>query len=317
MNKSALLFPGQGSQFIGMGLELYDAYDIAKDVFKEVDDSINFSLTKLMNHGDLEELTMTVNAQPAIMAVSIAVFRVLSKNLNLDVLSNVASFAAGHSLGEYSALCGVGAFSLSQTSKLLKTRGEAMQNSVPYGAGGMLALVNTDESSSNSLAKESSKIGVCEMANDNGAGQFVLSGEISAIEYAEKASKDFGIKRAVKLNVSAPFHSSMMKPASEIMNKALSDLEISELEIPVVANFTAEPNQNKSRIKDLLVNQVCGKVRWRETINFLYNQGVRSFIEVGPGKVLTTLAKRMYPECEVFNLSNPEGLDNYCNTINR
>lgn len=317
MNKAAVLFPGQGSQFIGMGLELYESYDIAQEVFKEVDDSINFNLTKLMNYGDLEDLTMTVNAQPAIMAVSIAVLRVLSRNLNIDGLSSISSFAAGHSLGEYSALCGAGAFNLSQTSKLLKIRSEAMQNSVPYGVGGMLALVNTDESSSQSLANDASKVGVCEIANDNGAGQFVLSGEISAIDYAEKVSKDFGVKRAVKLNVSAPFHSSMMRSASDIMNKALSDLEIGELKVPVVANFTAEPNQDKHKIKDLLVSQVCGKVRWRETIDFLYAQGVRTFVEIGPGKVLTTLAKRMYPECEVFNLSNPETLDHYCNTIIR
>jgi len=315
MKNTALIFPGQGSQFIGMGKELAEAFPIAKDTLQEVDETLGFHLSKLMFSGDLEDLTLTVNAQPAIMAVSIAAMRVLCHQLNVDNGAAIASLAAGHSLGEYSALCASSALSLSQTTRLLKIRGESMQDAVPFGQGAMLALLNAEEEAATGLAKAASAKGICEVANDNGAGQFVLSGSVEAIDYALEIHKDYGIKRAIKLNVSAPFHSSMMKKAADKMEQALQEQEVSSLSLPIIANFTAKINNDSESVKQLLVQQVCGKVRWRESMDHMWESGINTFIEVGPGKVLTTLAKRMYADCIVYNIHSPAELDSYCNSI--
>lgn len=314
MNNTALLFPGQGSQFIGMGKDLADSFPLAMETIQEVDEVLQFNLSKMMFYGDHEELTLTINAQPAIMAVSIAAMRVLCQQLSTSP-AQLAIMAAGHSLGEYSALCTAGVFSLSQTSLLLKARGQAMQEAVPQGCGSMLALLNAEETNAQMLTDAASAHGRCEIANDNGAGQFVLSGDVNAIEYALENAKNYDIKRAIKLNVSAPFHSSMMQPAAEKMRAVLDDQSIHEFTIPVVANFTAEINTDTNLVKELLVNQVCGKVRWRQTMDYMNKRDVNKFIEFGPGKVLTTLAKRILPDSITYNIHDPKDLDLYCNSI--
>jgi [acyl-carrier-protein] S-malonyltransferase len=306
---TAFVFPGQGSQFIGMGQELCDAFAEAREVFQEVDNAIDFNLSKLMFSGDEAELTLTTNAQPAIMAVSIATVRVLEKHFGRDA-SELCQFMAGHSLGEYSALCAAGVFSLADTAKLVRFRGQAMQNAVPIGLGSMVALVGSDIETAQKVAELASAFGICEIANDNGAGQVVLSGEAIAIDKVVEIHKEYGIKRAVKLPVSAPFHSSLMQPAAEAMRAELEKYTSMEAKVDVIPNVSVVPTRDPEELKRSLVRQVAGRVRWRETYDLLQKKRVEKICEIGPGKVLSTIAGRMFKdEIKACHCGTPSELD--------
>ncbi len=312
--KSALLFPGQGSQFIGMGKDLFETFQESKEVFQEVDDVLNQKLSALMFSGEIEELTKTANTQPAIMAVSIAAVKVLEKQGGKN-LSDFADCVAGHSLGEYSALCAADMFSLSDVAKLLRIRGDAMQSAVPVGQGSMLALIGANLENADAICKEASHLGVCQIANDNGAGQIVLSGATTAVDRAAEIATNHGVRKAVKLNVSAPFHSSLMKSAAVKMQDALSGTSASSLNIPLVANVSAQIETDNLRIKTLLVEQVTGRVRWRESMEFMISKGVECFVEVGPNKVLSTIAKRMNENAKIFSIQTPKDIEEYLNQV--
>src|SRR5450631_4196003 len=262
----AFLFPGQGSQKVGMGKELADAFASARAVFQEVDDALSQKLSKLMWEGPEEDLVLTENAQPAIMAASIAIVRVLEKDMGLDVAKH-AYLVAGHSLGEYSALCAVGAFTLADTARLLKIRGQAMQSAVPVGQGGMTALIGADIEQAEEVAEEAASTGgICVIANDNAPGQVVISGTLDALARAGEIAKARGIKRALPLAVSAPFHCPLMQPAAQRMAEALAGVTIRPLSVPVLANVTAKEASDPDHVRRLLVEQVTGRVRWRESI---------------------------------------------------
>ncbi|MDJ1257540.1 MAG: ACP S-malonyltransferase [Candidatus Midichloria sp.] len=309
-NKSSLLFPGQGSQVIGMGVELFNTFNEAKEVFSLIDETLKQNLSQLMFSGKLEELTLTANAQPAIMAVSLAVMAVLEKQLNLTI-QDLCKVAAGHSLGEYSALAASGVFSLTDTAHLLRVRGNAMQSAVNPGEGAMVALIGTDLDSAQKLCNHVANYGACQIANDNGAGQIVLSGATIAIDKAIESATNFGIKKAIKLKVSAPFHSSLMQSAAFKMEQALKGIAIHNPTIDVIANFNVEKHY-ESITKDLLVSQVAGSVRWRETMEKITTHyEVDTFIEIGPGQVLSGIAKRMYPESNIFNLHTPKNIEEF------
>lgn len=293
----AFVFPGQGSQFVGMGKELADNFSSAREVFTEVNDSLHQDLFKLMTEGPADELTLTANTQPALMAHSIAVVRVLEHDFGIK-LKDYASFVAGHSLGEYSAACAAGVFSLTDTAKLLRTRGDAMQKAVPVGVGGMAAVIGAEYAKVAALAKACSDNGkyVCVAANDNADGQVVLSGHMEAIDKAVELASEFGAKRCVKLPVSAPFHSPLMEPAAEVMAKALAQTQANAPQIPLISNVTAQPVTSAEDIINNLICQVTGSVRWRESVNLMVNQGIDSVIELGAGKVLSGIVKRSHKE---------------------
>lgn len=287
----AFTFPGQGSQTVGMGKALSDQFSEARSVFEEVDDALGEKLSSVMFEGPEDVLTLTANAQPALMAVSMAVIRVLEKN-GLD-LKNKVSFVAGHSLGEYSALCAAGTFSLADTARLLRTRGNAMQEAVAVGEGAMAAIIGLEE---NIVAEICSSVlgeGVCEIANDNGGGQLVISGATKAVNAAVKLATEKGAKRAILLSVSAPFHSSLMQPAAEAMHDALLDVNKLAPSVPVVPNISVKPETDPDKIIELLVRQVTGRVRWRETVEWFAAHNVDTLFEIGSGKVLTGLARRI------------------------
>lgn len=311
--KKSLVFPGQGVQAIGMGQELYDTFTTAKEVFQEIDEALGQNLSHLMFHGDQADLTLTENAQPAIMAVSMAALRVLERDGHVDI-SQKFSCAAGHSLGEYSALCASGVFNISQTAKLLKIRGQAMQNSVARGVGSMVALLGGSIERAQELAQESAQDQVCVVANDNSSEQTVLSGHVDAIERACAMIADFGFKRAIKLDVSAPFHSPLMAPAALEMRKDLDKTEKKSGKIPIIHNFIAE-YAGEFSVNDLLVDQICGRVRWRETILKMADLQVEQMIEIGQGKVLCGLAKRISPQIQSFSLQTPQDFENLINII--
>ena len=312
-SKIAILFPGQGSQFIGMGKELYDNFATAREVFEEVDAILQQNLSKLIFDGDAAELTLTSNAQPAIMAVSVAVWRVLLQQMHLKNAQDIGIVAAGHSLGEYSALCVAGVISLADTARLLRLRGNAMQDSVSLGSGAMLALLGTELENAIKIAELAAKncSTVCEVANDNGAGQVVLSGETKAIDYAALIAADNGAKKAIKLQVSAPFHSSMIQSAATVMQQALEQTHYGKFSIPVVANYTAVATTDCAQVPDLLTKQITGRVRWRESIQYIAEKfNCDTYLEIGPGKVLTGLNKKMYPDYKALSLHSVEEIEN-------
>ena len=286
----AFIFPGQGSQAVGMGKALSDASPVAREVFQEVDDALGQKLFQLMSEGPEDQLTLTENAQPAIMANAIATLRVLEKEGGVT-LSAKADYVAGHSLGEYSALCAAGAFDLATTARLLKTRGQAMQAAVPVGVGAMAALLGADIDTAQKLADAAAEGEICTVANDNDPSQVVISGHKGAVERAVALVKDYGIKRGVLLPVSAPFHCPLMQPAADAMAEALGANPPAAPLVPVVANVTASPVGDADTIRDLLVSQVTGRVRWRESVASMEDIGVAHFVEFG-GKVLSPMVKR-------------------------
>jgi [acyl-carrier-protein] S-malonyltransferase len=289
---AAFVFPGQGSQAVGMGKALAEAFPQARAVFDEVDAALGERLTAIMWDGPADALTLTENAQPALMAVSLAVMRVLEAEAGVD-LKRDAQFVAGHSLGEYSALAAAGAFSISDTAKLLRIRGRAMQQAVPVGTGAMAALLGLELDVAAAAAAEAAQGEVCDVANDNGGGQVVVSGNTSAVERAVEIAKAKGAKRAMMLKVSAPFHCALMKPAADAMAEALGKTNVKPPVVPVVANVLAKPISDTQDIVRRLVEQVTGTVRWRECVAFIAGAGVTTFYEIGSGKVLTGLLKRI------------------------
>ena len=299
----AFIFPGQGSQAVGMGAALADASRTARDVFDEVDEALGQKLFKLMREGPDDELKLTENAQPAIMAHSIAVFRTLG--LRLD---DVASFVAGHSLGEYSALCAAGSLDLPTTAKLLKLRGQAMQRAVPVGEGAMAALLGADLALAQKIAEAAAQGEVCTVANDNDPSQVVISGSKAAIDRAIAIAKDMGAKRAVPLPVSAPFHCPLMQPAAEAMRDALGYVVVEQPGVPVFANVTAQPETDPDTIRNQLVEQVTGMVRWRESVANMVDAGVHEFVEIG-GKVLGPMVKRIAPDARVTSVVTIEDVE--------
>jgi [acyl-carrier-protein] S-malonyltransferase len=288
----ALVFPGQGSQTVGMGKNLAANFTSAQQIFAEVDDALSLKLSAIIFEGPIETLTLTENAQPALMAVSLATIRVLEVEAGLD-LKRDAQFVAGHSLGEYSALAAVGAFTIADTARLLRTRGQAMQKAVPVGVGAMAALIGLEFEAAAAVASEAAQGQVCQAANDNGGGQVVVSGNKAAVERAVEIAKTKGAKRAMILPVSAPFHCALMKPAADVMAKALAQVVVKAPAVPVVANVLAKPIKDPAEIVRALVAQVTGTVRWRESVAFMADAGVKTFYEVGAGKVLSGLIKRI------------------------
>ena len=306
---TAFIFPGQGSQKVGMGVELAEASAHAREVFEEVDEALKQKLSALMKDGPESELTMTANAQPAIMANSVATARVLEKDFGI-VLADKAECVAGHSLGEYSALCAAGAFSLTDTAKLLRLRGIAMQDAVPIGVGAMAALLGADIEKASALAEAAAEGQVCEVANDNDPTQVVISGHAEAIERAIALAKDHGIKRGIKLPVSAPFHCSLMGPAALRMKNALAETPPQAFAVPIYANVTATRITDPAEEQGLLVEQITGRVRWRESVLAMHDAGIARFVEIG-GKVLAPMVGHIAKEAETVSLVTMEDLENF------
>ena len=303
----AFIFPGQGSQKVGMGADLAEASAAAREVFQEVDDALNQKLSVMMREGTDAELTLTSNAQPAIMANAIATLRVLEKDFGVK-LKDAASCVAGHSLGEYTALCAVNAFSLTDTAKLLRLRGIAMQDAVPIGVGGMAALLGSDIETAQKLAEEAAGGQVCEIANDNDPSQVVLSGHAQAIDRVLELAKEHGVKRAIKIAGSAPFHCSLMKPAAQRMKLALENTPPSAMDLPLYANVTAAKVADSDEEKALLVDQITGRVRWRESVLAMRADGVEQFVELG-GKVLGPMVSRTDKDAKVTSAITMEDLE--------
>jgi len=303
----AFIFPGQGSQAVGMGKALAEASAAAREVFQEVDEALGQHLSQLMFDGPADELTLTANAQPAIMANAIATLRVLEKEGGLK-LADKADYVAGHSLGEYSALCAAGALDLATTALLLRHRGEAMQAAVPVGVGAMAALLGADLTIAQKIAEAAAQGEVCTVANDNDPSQVVISGAKAAIDRAIEIAKEFGAKRAIALPVSAPFHCPLMQPAAEAMDKALAEARIDTPLVPVFANVTAQPVSDVDTIHKLLVEQVTGMVRWRESVINMADTGVERFVEFG-GKVLSPMVKRIVPDVDASSVISMEDIE--------
>lgn len=310
----AFVFPGQGSQAVGMGKPLAEAFAAARLVFEEVDDALGQKLSRLMFEGPDGELVLTANAQPALMAVSVAVVRVLEQEFRLS-LPAMASHVAGHSLGEYSALAAAGALRLSDAARLLRLRGDAMQRAVPVGEGAMAALLGLDLPAAQEVAREAAQGDVCDCANDNAPGQVVVSGAKAAVERALEVAKAKGAKRALLLPVSAPFHCALMRPAADAMAEALDRAEIAPPRVPLVANVTASATSDPAAIRELLVRQVTGMVRWRESVSWMKGAGVATLVECGAGKVLTGLAKRIEPDMAAVALNLPADIEAFAKTV--
>ncbi len=311
----AFIFPGQGSQTVGMGAELAEAFASAREVFQEVDDALNQKLFKLMKEGPEADLTLTKNAQPALMAVSLAVSRTLEKEFGVAI--EKAAFVAGHSLGEYAALAAAGAISLSDTARLLKLRGQAMQRAVPVGQGAMASLIGpkTDVALAEAAAAAGAEVGVCVVANDNNNGNVVISGDRAGVDRAIEKAKELGA-RAIPLNVSAPFHCPLMQPAADEMAEALAKATIIAPRAPLVANVTARPTLDPEAIRRMLVEQVTGRVRWRESMEWMATEGgVTRFAEAGSGKVLSGMAKRIAPDAEATPLNTPSDLEAFAASL--
>lgn len=312
MSNLAFIFPGQGAQFIGMGKELAEAFASSREVFEQVDDALGQKLSSLIWDGELEELTLTSNTQPALMAVSVAASKALASEFGIPVSS--AKYIAGHSLGEYSALAAAGAISIEDTAKLLRIRGNAMQAAVAPGEGAMAALLGASVEQAEAACAAAG--GVCEIANDNAPGQLVLSGEKQAIDAACAHAKENGVKKAVPLAVSAPFHCSMMKPAAEAMAEALAEAQIKEPATELVANVSAAPVTDPEIIRKNLVEQVTGRVRWTESIQFMVKNGIEKTGEAGAGKVLTVMQRRIEKSLNGFTLGTPEQLEAFALALN-
>lgn len=310
----AFIFPGQGSQTVGMGRELGEAFASAREVFDEVNEALGQNLTKLMWEGPQDDLTLTENAQPAIMAVSLAAMRTLEREGRFDI-ANKAEFVAGHSLGEYSALAAAGALTLSDTARLLKIRGQAMQRAVPVGAGAMAAILGLEYEAAAEVAAEAAQGEVCTAANDNGGGQVVVSGTKAAVERAIEIAKTKGAKRSMLLPVSAPFHCALMQPAADEMAEALAAVELKAPSIPLVANVTASRVADPATIRQLLVEQVTGMVRWRESVLYMEEQGTSIFVEVGAGKALSGMVKRIAREPEILAVGTPADVEAVLKTL--
>lgn len=304
----AFVFPGQGSQTVGMGKVLCEAFPAAKEVFQEVDDALGQKLSTIIFEGPAEDLTLTENAQPAIMATSMAVLRVMEKEMGIKVADD-AAYVAGHSLGEYTALCAAGTFSLADTARLLKLRGQSMQAAVPVGVGGMAAIIGLDTTVLEEVVKEAAQGQVCVLANYNSDGQIVISGHAEAIERACALAKEKGAKRALPLAVSAPFHSPLMQPAADAMKEALEKVEMNNPVSPLVANVNASIVTSADEVRRLLVEQVTGAVRWQDSVITMHKAGVVKFVEIGAGKVLTGLSKRIASEAESISIQGAEDLD--------
>ena len=305
---AAFLFPGQGSQTVGMGKALADAFPTARAVFDEVDEALGERLSAIIWDGPIDKLTLTENAQPALMAVSMAALRVLTNIKGLKLDEKVA-YVAGHSLGEYSALAAAGACTLADTARLLRLRGKAMQAAVPVGVGAMAALLGIDAESARKAVAEAAQGEVCEVANDNDPGQVVISGSKAAVERAGIIAKTYGAKRALPLNVSAPFHCALMQPAAEAMREALANVVMGRPAVPLVCNVLASAIEDPDDIRQRLVEQVTGTVRWRESVAYMAAQGVTHVYEVGAGKVLSGLAKRIAPSLETKTCGTPEDIE--------
>jgi len=310
----AFVFPGQASQAVGMGREVAEAFAVAKEIFEEVDEALKQNLARLMFNGPDDELVLTENAQPAIMAVSLAVIRVLSEDGGID-LSQTAAFVAGHSLGEYSALAAVGCLSVTDTAALLKTRGRAMQEAVPLGEGAMAALMGLDLETARAIAEEAAGADVCTTANDNAPGQVVVSGTAAAIDRAVEIAKAKGAKRAIMLPVSAPFHCALMAPAADVMADALAEVSMAPLPVPLIANITAQPVTDPVEIRPLLVEQVTGMVRWRECVLTMKELGVDTMVEIGAGKVLSGLGRRIDADLGTMSVGTPETIEEFLNGL--
>ncbi len=305
---NAVVFPGQGSQAVGMGKALADSFAEARHLFQEVDDALEQKLSRLMWEGPEDQLTLTENAQPALMAVSLALMRVLDKQGNWR-LADKAAFVAGHSLGEYSALAAAGTFTVADAARLLKLRGQAMQKAVPVGVGAMAALLGVEMADATAIAAEAAAGEICQVANDNSSGQVVISGHKSAIERAMALAAEKGFKRSVLLPVSAPFHCALMQPAADAMEAALEKVTLSAPVVPLIANVTAAPTVDPDSIRRQLVEQVTGTVRWRECVLAMKGLGVERLIEAGSGKVLAGLVKRIDKDISALSLQTPEDID--------
>ena len=306
----AFVFPGQGSQVVGMGKSLAANFPAAQDVFDEVDAALDGKLSAVIFEGPADALTLTENAQPALMAVSLAAFRVLENEANLK-LKNDAQFVAGHSIGEYSALAAAGAFTIADAARLLRTRGRAMQKAVPVGEGAMAALIGLEFDTASAVASEAAQGEVCQAANDNGAGQVVVSGAKAAVERAVEIAKTKGAKRAMLLPVSAPFHCALMQPAADVMAEALEKVSIKPPSVPVIANVFARPVNDPAEIMRALVAQVTGTVRWRESVAYMAGAGVTNFYEVGAGKVLSGLIRRIADSATTGAIGSPEDIASF------
>ncbi|MBT5811513.1 MAG: ACP S-malonyltransferase [Rhodospirillaceae bacterium] len=304
----AFVFPGQGSQAVGMGRDLAEAFPAARHVFEEVDDALDQKLSKVMFEGPEETLVLTENAQPALMAVSMAVMRVLAEEGDIT-LADKAAFVAGHSLGEYSALAAASAISLGDAARLLKLRGQSMQKAVPVGVGAMAAIIGPELDAVRNIATEAAAGDVCDVGNDNAPGQVVLSGDKAAVERAVKIAADQGVRRSIMLPVSAPFHCALMKPAADAMEEALAETQLLAPVVPVVANVTAEAVSDPALIRELLVRQVTEMVRWRECVLYMKDQGVDTLLELGAGKVLGGLTRRIDREMTGRSVQGPDDIE--------
>jgi [acyl-carrier-protein] S-malonyltransferase len=311
----SFVFPGQGSQFIGMGKDLADAFPVAREVFQEVDDTLNQKLSKIMFEGPEADLNLTENTQPALMAVSVAVARILQQ-AKPDIFTPAKiKCVAGHSLGEYSALTAAGSFQLKDAAKLLKTRGQAMQKAVPVGVGAMAAILGLEIDAVTAIAKEASTAEIVAAANDNSFGQIVVSGHKAAVEKAVALATAKGAKRAIMLAVSAPFHCALMKPAADVMREALAAVDVKPPAVPLIANVTAGYVTDPAKIRQLLVDQVTGMVRWRESVLYMKTEGVTELIELGAGKVLNGLTKRIDKDLGGRSVGTPKDIEEFVATL--
>ena len=304
-----LAFPGQGSQKIGMGKLFFENFSTAKRVFEEVDETLKFKLSELIFEGDIKELSLTSNTQPALMTVSIAILRVLLEEKKINI-NQKFKFVCGHSLGEFTALCAANVISLKDTANLLKIRGQSMQEAVPQGEGSMAALISSDFSKLDSLLNIVKNIGVCEIANHNSSEQFVISGNTKAVQEVINKSSEYSIKRALLLNVSAPFHCSLMMPAQIRLQNELNEITFRKPDLPIICNYTAFSENNPIKLKENIINQVTNKVRWKETMEYAINEKIDTVVECGSGKVLSGLFKRFSQDLNIYNVETIEDLKN-------